>query len=104
MKEFLVKAQTEQRFVAQNAYVSTEEETFIDVCGNKYTYNKVPVIPVLHVKRWQKTTDRNQYLSRMKHAIQNISDVLSSQEQGLVIGNRQKGAPNLKTESSKLKD
>ena len=64
MKEFFIKAQTEQRFVARNAYVSTEEEAFMDVYGNKYTYNKIPVISVLHVKIWQEMTDRNQYFSQ----------------------------------------
>lgn len=76
MKEFLSKAQPKKSCAAQGAYVPTEGMSFVDVCGNHYVHGQVAVIPILHVKNWQRMVKKDPYSSKMKRAVENISRIL----------------------------
>jgi hypothetical protein len=78
--EFLSKAQPDKSHAGEGAYVPIEEMPFVNVCGNVYyCRDRVPVIPILHVKTWQRMVRNEPYRSRMTRAVNNVCRVLSDQ-------------------------
>ena len=78
MKRFLRKGRPDESYAMQGAYRPTEQRAFVEVCGNRYHHCEIPVIPILHVKNWQRMIEGDPYYSEMRKAIDNISVILSS--------------------------
>ena len=77
MKEFLRKAQPDESYALQGAYRPIKQRAFVEVCGGRYLHQKLPVIPILHVKNWQKMVRNEPYRSRMGTAVNNIWTIWS---------------------------
>jgi len=48
--------------------------------GNHYVHGQVAMVPILHVKNWQRMIKRDPYCSQMKNAVENISLILLGNE------------------------
>lgn len=76
MKEFLQKARPAESYAMQGAYRPTEQRAFVDVCGNRYSYYGVPVIPILHVNNWKNFAKRDPYRTQIERTVGHIGELI----------------------------
>jgi hypothetical protein len=60
----------------QGLYQTVKPAPFLNVCGNRYHHNGIPLIPVLHVKMWPLKTNAKKYEPLMENANKEISVAL----------------------------
>jgi hypothetical protein len=73
---FVSKASPNKSKQKQGAYVTTGKAPFLEVCGERFHHNGIPVVPVLHVKQWPIKKRAIRYTDPMEHAKQEISQIL----------------------------
>lgn len=56
----------------QGIYEPTGKAPFLAVCGEKFSYCGVPVVPIVHVKQWPLQQRMVKYVKPMQNAKQNI--------------------------------
>lgn len=65
---FTNKAQPSSAKVDQGVYRTKGTAPFLDVCGNRFHHNGIPVVPIVHVKQWPLTKRFIRYEQPMQNA------------------------------------
>lgn len=73
---FLAKAMPKPKNANDGAYVQSKPRAFMDVCGERFLHDNIPVVPVLHVKAWPPRGNFKSYESAMQNAAANIQRAL----------------------------
>jgi hypothetical protein len=73
---FLSKAAPKPRDAERGAYVQSKPKAFMDVCGERFLHDGVPVVPVLHVKAWPLKGRFKSYEQAMQKAAASIQRAL----------------------------
>jgi len=62
--------------VEQGIYGATGKAPFLDVCGQRFHHDEIPLVPILHVKQWPIRTQSVRYTEPMQRAQKEISAIL----------------------------
>jgi hypothetical protein len=73
---FVEKASPRKGKQELGAYATTGKAPFLEVCGERFHHNGIPVVPVLHVKQWPIKTKAIRYTDPMEHAKREIREIL----------------------------
>ncbi len=66
----------------QGIYEPTGKAPFLAVCGEKFSYCGVPVVPIVHVKQWPLQQRMVKYVKPMRNAKQNIQAAIKTTRRG----------------------
>jgi hypothetical protein len=73
---FVKNASPNKNKQAQGAYVTTGRAPFLNVCGERFHHDGIPVVPVLHVKQWPIKPQFIRYTEPMERAKKAIGEIL----------------------------
>lgn len=73
---FIERSAPQKNKQKQGVYATSSKAPFLEVCGEKFHHDRIPVIPVLHVKQWPIQAKAIRYTEPMERAKQVIGEIL----------------------------
>jgi hypothetical protein len=74
---FVKQASPKKPKQEMGVYVPAGKAPFLEVCGERFHHNGIPVVPVLHVKQWPIKNQLKKYINPMERARQAIREILN---------------------------
>jgi len=74
---FVSKARPVARKVDQGVFVTSGKAPFLEVCGQLFHHQGIPLIPILHVKQWPLKARTARYTEPMESAKREVRKALS---------------------------
>jgi hypothetical protein len=74
--QFVAGARPRASKAEQGIYVQTSSGSFLSVCGRRFHHRGVPLVPILHVKSWQRMSDNSKYREPMQRAQHEIRQLI----------------------------